>query len=117
MTFTCFLCLQLEEDHSFQEFLSLHQNRTQVPTWANDAMEKPSVTAKAKETGKKETKKPKSSATDDYLNFDSDESDEMEEAEEEEEEEEDEPQSAGQPVCQNDIYWVSIQRYLLFIFT
>lgn len=102
MTFICFLFPQLEEDQSFQEFLSLHQNRTQVPTWANDAMEKP-VIGKAKEAGKKETKKPKSSATDDYLNFDSDESDEMEEEEEEEEEEKDEemePQSAGRSVCQ-----------------
>lgn len=101
MTLICFPCPQLEKDQSFQEFLSLHQNRTQVPTWANDAMEKP-VIEKAKEAGKKETKKPKSSATDDYLNFDSDESDEVDEEEENEEEkdEEMEPQSAGQPACQ-----------------
>ncbi|XP_048111642.1 probable RNA-binding protein 19 [Alosa alosa] len=91
----------LEEDQSFQEFLSLHQNRAQVPTWANDAMEKPSVIGKAKDAGKKETKKPKSAATDDYLNFDSDESDEIDNEEEEEEEEEKdeemEPENSGAP--------------------
>ncbi|XP_076123595.1 putative RNA-binding protein 19 [Alosa pseudoharengus] len=93
----------LEEDQSFQEFLSLHQNRAQVPTWANDAMEKPSVIGKAKDAGKKETKKPKSAATDDYLNFDSDESDEIDNEEEEEEEDEEEkdeemePENSGAP--------------------
>ena len=84
------LCTQLQKDQGFQEFLSLHQNRTQVPTWVNDAMEKPAVTGKAKGVGKKETKKSKSAATDDYLNFDSDESDEMDNEEEDGEEEEDE---------------------------
>ncbi|KAL2091477.1 hypothetical protein ACEWY4_013740 [Coilia grayii] len=73
----------LEKDGSFQEFLSLHQNRSQVPTWANDAMEKPAVVGKAKDAGKKETKKSKPAATDDYLNFDSDESEEEEEKDEE----------------------------------
>uniref|UniRef100_A0A8C7ZBB4 Probable RNA-binding protein 19 n=1 Tax=Oryzias sinensis TaxID=183150 RepID=A0A8C7ZBB4_9TELE len=47
----------LEEDQEFKEFLSVHQNRSQAPTWANDAVQ-----------GKKK------SASDDYLNFDSDQS-------------------------------------------
>lgn len=58
---------QLEEEEGFKEFLSVHQNRSQAPTWANDM---------AQETagpGSKQTKS-KKPAPDDYLNFDSDES-------------------------------------------
>ncbi|NXC45269.1 RBM19 protein, partial [Penelope pileata] len=52
---------ELEEDKTFQEFLVVHQKRSQVATWANDTLtEKP--------------KKDKSKPPADYLNFDSDES-------------------------------------------
>uniref|UniRef100_A0AAX7SV11 Probable RNA-binding protein 19 n=1 Tax=Astatotilapia calliptera TaxID=8154 RepID=A0AAX7SV11_ASTCA len=60
------ISFQLEEEAEFKEFLSVHQNRSQAPTWAND------------------TKKP---ASDDYLNFDSDQSEEDKEDEEEENDE------------------------------
>ena len=74
---------QLEEDQGFKEFLSVHQNRSQVPTWTNDTVQQTAGTQKIQ--GKK---KP---AADDYLNFDSDQSeDEKEEEEEEDDEEEDE---------------------------
>ncbi|NWS67894.1 RBM19 protein, partial [Crotophaga sulcirostris] len=61
---------ELEEDKTFQEFLVVHQKRSQVATWANDTLaEKP--------------KKGKTKPADDYLNFDSDESEELSEEEEE----------------------------------
>lgn len=50
---------QLKEDTEFQEFLSVHQKRTQTATWANDALDA-------------EPSKGKSKAASDYLNFDSD---------------------------------------------
>ncbi|XP_037536377.1 probable RNA-binding protein 19 [Nematolebias whitei] len=59
---------KLEEEEGFKEFLSVHQNRSQVSTWANDM---------AQETAVSESRKTKSKnkpASDDYLNFDSDES-------------------------------------------
>uniref|UniRef100_A0A8C1A9A9 RNA binding motif protein 19 n=1 Tax=Cyprinus carpio carpio TaxID=630221 RepID=A0A8C1A9A9_CYPCA len=59
----------LEKDQSFQEFLAVHQKRTQVPTWANDTTE---------------ATPPKAAVSDDYLNFDSDESEEFSDAEEDE---------------------------------
>ncbi|KAM8866469.1 putative RNA-binding protein 19 [Synchiropus picturatus] len=68
----------LEKDEGFKEFLSVHQNRSQVQTWANDTMQQPD-TAKAK--GKKKV------VEDDYLNFDSDQSEYEDEDEDEEREE------------------------------
>lgn len=67
---------QLKNDEGFQEFLAVHKNRTQVPTWANDAMEAGAV--------EKSKKKEKKAVSDDYLNFDSDESDELSDDEDEE---------------------------------
>ncbi|KAM5188878.1 putative RNA-binding protein 19 isoform 3-T6 [Callospermophilus lateralis] len=63
---------QLKEDTEFQEFLSVHQKRTQVATWANDALDT-------------ELPKGKSKPTSDYLNFDSDSGQESEEEAAEEE--------------------------------
>ncbi|XP_066055853.1 probable RNA-binding protein 19 isoform X4 [Chamaea fasciata] len=57
---------ELEEDKTFQEFLVVHQKRSQVATWANDTLAE-------------EPKKGKSAAAD-YLNFDSDQSEELSEA-------------------------------------
>ncbi|XP_061529313.1 probable RNA-binding protein 19 [Phycodurus eques] len=71
----------LEEDEGFKEFLSVHQNRTQAPTWANDTAQQ----AVDPDGGK--AKRKKRPAADDYLNFDSDQSeDEYEEKEEEKQE-------------------------------
>lgn len=75
---------QLEEDDEFKEFLSVHQNRSQVRTWVNDTMEQAVDHDSAKAKNKEKL------AVDDYLNFDSDQSDdEYEEKEEEEGSEED----------------------------
>lgn len=71
---TCCVC-QLEEDQGFKEFLSVHQNRSQAPTWANDTVQlKPDPDDRRTKTQGK--KKP---ASDDYLNFDSDQSEDEEE--------------------------------------
>ncbi|NXT59731.1 RBM19 protein, partial [Pluvianellus socialis] len=59
---------ELEEDKTFQEFLVVHQKRSQVATWANDTLSE-------------EPKKGKSKPAADYLNFDSDESEELSEEE------------------------------------
>ncbi|XP_072207291.1 probable RNA-binding protein 19 isoform X3 [Excalfactoria chinensis] len=59
---------ELEEDKTFQEFLVVHQKRSQVATWANDTLAE-------------ETKKEKSKPVADYLNFDSDESEDLSEEE------------------------------------
>ncbi|NXV76914.1 RBM19 protein, partial [Atlantisia rogersi] len=64
-----FLFQQLEEDGTFQEFLVVHQKRSQVATWANDTLA---------EEPKKGQPKPAA----DYLNFDSDQSEELSEEEE-----------------------------------
>lgn len=59
---------QLEEEEGFKEFLSVHLNRSQALTWANDT---------AQETAgseSRQTKRKNKPASDDYLNFDSDES-------------------------------------------
>ncbi|KAF4079049.1 hypothetical protein AMELA_G00188660 [Ameiurus melas] len=84
----------LKNDEGFQEFLAVHKNRTQVPTWANDAVEAGTV-EKSKEAEKKKEKK---AASDDYLNFDSDESEDLSEDEEqgasEDEDEQDSPKVA-----------------------
>lgn len=62
---------QLKEDAKFQEFLSIHQKRTQVATWANDTLDS-------------EPPKTKTKPSSDYLNFDSDSnSDSGQESEEE----------------------------------
>ncbi|XP_021554226.1 probable RNA-binding protein 19 isoform X3 [Neomonachus schauinslandi] len=77
---------KLKEDTEFQEFLSVHQKRTQTATWANDALDA-------------EPSKGKSKAASDYLNFDSDsgqESDEEGAGEDPEEEEGLEPRAAVQ---------------------
>ncbi|XP_004843785.1 probable RNA-binding protein 19 isoform X2 [Heterocephalus glaber] len=63
---------KLKEDTEFQEFLSVHQKRTQVATWANDALDT-------------ELPRGKGKSASDYLNFDSDSGQESEEEEEEEE--------------------------------
>ncbi|ROL50773.1 putative RNA-binding protein 19 [Anabarilius grahami] len=68
----------LEKDESFQEFLAVHQKRTQAPTWANDTVEAASFGA---EKEKKEKKQKKAAVSDDYLNFDSDESEQLSEDE------------------------------------
>ncbi|KAI4902096.1 hypothetical protein NFI96_013174 [Prochilodus magdalenae] len=73
---------ELEEDPGFQEFLAVHRNRTQVPTWANDSIEAASVGVQ--KSKKPEKKKEKKADNDDYLNFDSDESEEMSDDENEE---------------------------------
>ncbi|KAF5929266.1 hypothetical protein HPG69_019287 [Diceros bicornis minor] len=78
---------KLREDTEFQEFLSVHQKRTQTATWANDAIDT-------------EPLKGKSKPASDYLNFDSDEGQESEEegAGEDPEDEDDglEPKAAVQ---------------------
>ncbi|XP_074015535.1 probable RNA-binding protein 19 isoform X2 [Numenius arquata] len=68
---------ELEEDKKFQEFLVVHQKRSQVATWANDTLAE-------------EPKKGKSKPAADYLNFDSDESEELSEGEDGDEPSEDE---------------------------
>uniref|UniRef100_A0AAY4C4Y6 Probable RNA-binding protein 19 n=1 Tax=Denticeps clupeoides TaxID=299321 RepID=A0AAY4C4Y6_9TELE len=86
---------ELEKDQGFQEFLAVHQNRSQVPTWANDSLEESAFSGRMTETSKKDGKKPKK--TDDYLNFDSDQSVETsdeEEQQQQEEEEDDAPKRA-----------------------
>lgn len=84
----------MEEDQGFKEFLSVHQNRSQAPTWANDTAQQqadPNQGAKGKIDSKKSKKKADS---DDYLNFDSDKSeDEQEEEEEEQLSEEDDKEA------------------------
>ncbi|XP_031164584.2 probable RNA-binding protein 19 isoform X4 [Sander lucioperca] len=64
----------LEEDQGFKEFLSVHQNRSQAPTWANDTVQQTTDpdSGQAKAQGKKNL------ASDDYLNFDSDQSEDEE---------------------------------------
>ncbi|EPY78398.1 putative RNA-binding protein 19 [Camelus ferus] len=57
---------KLKEDDKFREFLSVHQKRTQVAIWANDALDA-------------EPSKGKSKPANDYLNFDSDSGQESEE--------------------------------------
>ncbi|XP_070690343.1 probable RNA-binding protein 19 isoform X2 [Pempheris klunzingeri] len=80
----------LEEDEGFKEFLSVHQNRSQAPTWANDTVQQKSDPAESrtKTQGKK-----KLASDDDYLNFDSDQS---EDGDEEEEREEDDDEDEGE---------------------
>ncbi|NXX93788.1 RBM19 protein, partial [Centropus bengalensis] len=73
---------ELEEDKKFQEFLVVHQKRSQVATWANDTLAQ-------------EPKKGKKKPVDDYLNFDSDESEELSEEEDGNESSEDDGETKG----------------------
>ncbi|XP_030593757.1 putative RNA-binding protein 19 [Archocentrus centrarchus] len=68
----------LEEESDFKEFLSVHQNRSQVPTWANDTAQE----AADPDSRQKKTQSKKKLASDDYLNFDSDQSEDEDEQEE-----------------------------------
>ncbi|KAK2837318.1 hypothetical protein Q5P01_014530 [Channa striata] len=70
----------MDEDQGFKEFLSVHQNRSQVPTWANDTVQQ----TVDPDTGitKSQSKKKRKPASDDYLNFDSDESEDEDEEDE-----------------------------------
>uniref|UniRef100_F7FBF8 Probable RNA-binding protein 19 n=1 Tax=Monodelphis domestica TaxID=13616 RepID=F7FBF8_MONDO len=69
---------KLKKDAEFQEFLMVHQKRTQVATWAND-------------TVGVEPKKEKTKKSDDYLNFDSDSGQESEEEIDDEDSEKESP--------------------------
>ncbi|KFP19343.1 putative RNA-binding protein 19, partial [Egretta garzetta] len=73
---------ELEEDKTFQEFLVVHQKRSQVATWANDTLAE-------------EPKEGKSKPAADYLNFDSDESEELSEEEDGNKPYEDEEEAEG----------------------
>uniref|UniRef100_A0A8C5E2B7 RRM domain-containing protein n=1 Tax=Gouania willdenowi TaxID=441366 RepID=A0A8C5E2B7_GOUWI len=75
----------LEDDEKFKEFLSVHQNRSQVQTWANDSVQD-STDPHVKGT---KTPSKNNSASDDYLNFDSDksEAEDMDEGEPDDEQE------------------------------
>ncbi|XP_053135634.1 probable RNA-binding protein 19 isoform X2 [Hemicordylus capensis] len=59
---------QLEREETFQDFLAVHQKRSQVATWSNDTQTEDPEEAKAR-------------PADDYLNFDSDESESLSEEE------------------------------------
>lgn len=71
------IACQLEKDQEFEEFLSVHQNRGQAPTWANDTMQ-----TLGPDSGQTKNRGQKKLASDDYLNFDSDDSDEVDEEDE-----------------------------------
>ncbi|KAJ0041721.1 hypothetical protein NL108_008021, partial [Boleophthalmus pectinirostris] len=68
---------KMNEDQGFKEFLSVHQNRSQAPTWANDTAQQQTETST-----KSESKNKKKPDMDDYLNFDSDETEDEYEEEE-----------------------------------
>ncbi|KAM4746173.1 putative RNA-binding protein 19 [Anableps anableps] len=73
----------LEEEDGFIEFLSVHQNRSQAQTWANDMAQDPADPGGIRKQNKK---KP---ASDDYLNFDSDESEDEKEEDEDDDDDDD----------------------------
>ncbi|KAJ8005676.1 hypothetical protein DPEC_G00120400 [Dallia pectoralis] len=78
---------KLEDDEGFQEFVSVHQNRTQVPVWANDTLQSAASDVGLGRKSQEMKRKKKKPDSDDYLNFDSDESDdEKKEVEEDVEE-------------------------------
>ncbi|XP_014883113.1 putative RNA-binding protein 19 [Poecilia latipinna] len=80
----------LEAEDGFNEFLSVHQNRSQAQTWANDMAQDPA------DSGGVQTQKKKKPASDDYLNFDSDESeDEKHDDDDDDDEEEEEDKVAS----------------------
>ena len=74
---------QLEEDQGFKEFLSVHQNRSQAPTWANDTVQQTA----GPDSGRTKAQGKKKPASDDYLNFDSDQSEDEDKEEEYDEDE------------------------------
>lgn len=76
----------VEEDQGFMEFLSVHQNRSQAPTWANDTAQQ-QRDANNKKKLKPDLKNKKKPDSDDYLNFDSNESEDEQEEEQLSEEE------------------------------
>uniref|UniRef100_A0A3P9H0X0 Probable RNA-binding protein 19 n=1 Tax=Oryzias latipes TaxID=8090 RepID=A0A3P9H0X0_ORYLA len=82
---------KLEEDQEFKEFLSVHQNRSQAPTWANDAVQG----AADPESGPAKSKKKKKSASDDYLNFDSDQSEDEDRSLDDDDHNDDDNNEAG----------------------
>uniref|UniRef100_A0A8C4NQ19 Probable RNA-binding protein 19 n=1 Tax=Dicentrarchus labrax TaxID=13489 RepID=A0A8C4NQ19_DICLA len=109
----------LEEDQGFKEFLSVHQNRSQVPTWANDTVQQ----TPDPDSGRTKTQSKKKVASDDYLNFDSDQS---EEEEEEEKEEQDEDEDEGWYDIESNfcvlilycipyIWWVDSCLYVMYV--
>uniref|UniRef100_A0AAV2MRD7 RRM domain-containing protein n=1 Tax=Knipowitschia caucasica TaxID=637954 RepID=A0AAV2MRD7_KNICA len=71
----------VKEDEGFKEFLSVHQNRSQAPTWANDTAQQQTNDA-SKKKNKKDAENKKKAVSDDYLNFDSDDTEEEHEEEE-----------------------------------
>ncbi|NWZ67189.1 RBM19 protein, partial [Acrocephalus arundinaceus] len=81
---------ELEEDKTFQEFLVVHQKRSQVATWANDTLAE-------------EPKKGKAAAAADYLNFDSEESEELSEAGDEPSEDEEEIKEGKKAATSKDL--------------
>uniref|UniRef100_A0A665X1V2 Probable RNA-binding protein 19 n=1 Tax=Echeneis naucrates TaxID=173247 RepID=A0A665X1V2_ECHNA len=94
---------ELEADQGFKEFLSVHQNRSQAPTWANDTVQQPAD----HDSGQTKTQNKKRIASDDYLNFDSDQSDVEEENDDDDDDDEDHDEVIG---------YCSVQRCLLFLF-
>ncbi|XP_024130926.1 probable RNA-binding protein 19 [Oryzias melastigma] len=76
----------LEEDQGFKEFLSVHQNRSQAQTWANDAVQGAADPESRSAKSKKKTK----SVSDDYLNFDSDQSEDEDASPNEDDDDDDE---------------------------
>ncbi|XP_064153727.1 probable RNA-binding protein 19 isoform X1 [Anguilla rostrata] len=77
---------QLEQEEGFQEFVAVHQNRTQVPTWANDTLTDGAVPSNNREGQKKRKETKNQAIIEDYLNFDSDHSVDMSPDEDEEDE-------------------------------
>ncbi|XP_034026101.1 probable RNA-binding protein 19 [Thalassophryne amazonica] len=63
----------LEEEEKFKEFMLVHQNRNQAPTWTNDTVQQ----SAGNDSGRKKSQN-KKTPSDDYLNFDSDQPDEEE---------------------------------------
>ncbi|KAM9392110.1 putative RNA-binding protein 19 isoform 2-T2 [Pholidichthys leucotaenia] len=70
---------KLEDEPEFKEFLSVHQNRSKAPIWANDTAQE---TAEPESRATKAQRK-KTPASDDYLNFDSEESEDEEQDDDE----------------------------------
>ncbi|KAG1938910.1 putative RNA-binding protein [Pimephales promelas] len=100
------LLRDLQKDKSFQEFLAVHQKRTQVPTWANDTVEAASIEAekeKKDKEKKKEQKQKKAPVKDDYLNFDSDESEQLSDDEDAADVDEEEKQDTAKEALKKDL--------------
>ncbi|KAJ8380369.1 hypothetical protein SKAU_G00011470 [Synaphobranchus kaupii] len=77
---------ELEQDEGFQEFVAVHQNRTQVPTWANDTLAEGAHPSSNTEGQGKRKESKNQAIVEDYLNFDSDQSSDVNTDEEEEDE-------------------------------